>query len=130
MPPGRRSSRLTCTFRRRSTGWLCARRASTRTAITISSNNNSSNEGRSARCFSRMKLRVHHRTEYVYSQPARNNNNELRMQPLHNEWQQRRFHILRVVPSAKLRQFADFHANGVHHFEVEEEHQRLLIEVE
>jgi len=77
-----------------------------------------------------MKLRVHHRTEYIYAPPARNNNNELRLQPLHNEWQQRRFHVLRVLPSARLRRFADFHANGVHHFEVEEAHDRLVIEVE
>ena len=77
-----------------------------------------------------MKLRVHHRTEYLYAQPARNNSNELRLQPLDNEWQQRRFHVLRVLPSARMRRFADFHANGVHHFEVEEAHDRLVIEVE
>jgi transglutaminase-like putative cysteine protease len=77
-----------------------------------------------------MKLRVHHRTEYVYPQPAHHNNNELRLQPLHNAWQKRRFHLLRVLPSARLNRYADFYANGVHHFEVEEAHQRLIIEVD
>lgn len=77
-----------------------------------------------------MKLRVHHRTEYLYAGPVTNNQNELRLQPLHNEWQQRSFHVLRVVPTARLLLFADFHANGVHHFEVEEAHERLVIEAE
>lgn len=77
-----------------------------------------------------MKLRVHHRTEYVYPYPAHHNNNELRLQPLHNAWQKRRFHLLRVLPSAKLSRYSDFYANGVHHFEIEEAHQKLVIEVD
>ena len=77
-----------------------------------------------------MKLRVHHRTEYLYATAASQNVNELRLQPLHNEWQRRRFHILRVLPTARLKHYVDFHANGVHHFEVEEPHNRLAIDVE
>jgi transglutaminase-like putative cysteine protease len=77
-----------------------------------------------------MKLRVRHRTEYLYSEPVHHNANEVRLQPLHNEWQQRRFHVVRVVPTARLGRFSDFHANGACHFEVEEPHNELLIDVE
>jgi transglutaminase-like putative cysteine protease len=77
-----------------------------------------------------MKLRVRHRTEYLYAEPVHHNANEVRLQPLHNAWQQRRFHVMRVVPTARLGSFSDFHANGACHFEIEESHDRLLIDVE
>jgi len=77
-----------------------------------------------------MKLRVTHRTEYIYSQPVRSNSNELRFTPLHNDRQERRFFLLRVLPSARLRRFTDLNFNWVNFFEIEEPHQRLLIEAQ
>lgn len=75
-----------------------------------------------------MKLRVQHRTEYLYSQPVRQNTNEVRLQPPHTPWQQREFWILRVLPAARLNHFTDLHSNAVSWFEVEQPHSRLLIE--
>lgn len=77
-----------------------------------------------------MKLRITHRTEYLYSQPVRNSANELRLTPRHCDGQDRQFHILRVLPATRLRRFSDFHANWVNHFEIEEPHSRLVLEAQ
>jgi transglutaminase-like putative cysteine protease len=75
-----------------------------------------------------MKLRVHHRTEYLYSQPARTNSNEIRLQPPHTPWQTRSFWLLKVLPATPLRHYVDLHRNGIHHFEIEEPHSRLVLD--
>ena len=77
-----------------------------------------------------MKLRVHHRTEYVYSQPVRLNCNEVRLQPPHTPWQTRDFWLLKVLPATRVRHFTDFHRNAVQHYEIEEPHQRMVIEAQ
>lgn len=77
-----------------------------------------------------MKLRVLHRTEYLYTLAVRNNCNEIRLQPPHTPWQTRGFYMLKVVPASRLKHYFDFHRNGVHHFEIEEPHQRLVIEAQ
>lgn len=75
-----------------------------------------------------MKIRVQHRTEYVYSQPVRNNSNELRLQPPNTLWQKREFFLLKILPATRPRRYTDFYRNLVSHFEVEEPHARLTIE--
>lgn len=75
-----------------------------------------------------MKLRVHHRTEYQYSQPARINSNEIRLQPPHTPWQMRTFWLLKVLPATPMRHYVDLHRNGIYHFEIDEPHSRLLID--
>ena len=77
-----------------------------------------------------MKLRVLHRTEYLYATTVRSNSNEVRLQPPHTPWQSRGFFMLKVVPASRLRHFFDFHRNGVHYFEIEEPHQRMVIEAQ
>ncbi len=75
-----------------------------------------------------MKIRVQHRTEYLYSQPVRNNCNELRLQPPQSPRQSRDFWLLKVLPATRVQHFIDFHRNSVQHFELEEAHSRLVIE--
>lgn len=75
-----------------------------------------------------MKLRVQHRTEYLYTTVVRSNSNEIRLQPPQTPWQARGFFMLKVLPSTRLKHYQDFHRNGVHHFEIEEPHQKLVIE--
>ena len=77
-----------------------------------------------------MKLRIQHRTEYLYTHPVKHNVNEVRMQPPHTPWQSRGFFLLKIVPSTRLRHYMDFSRNGVHHFEIEETHQRMIIEAQ
>lgn len=75
-----------------------------------------------------MKIRVLHRTVYTYAQPVRLNSNELRMTPVEDSWQERKFFLLRVLPATKLRRFRDLNSNWVNQFEIEEPHSRLVIE--
>jgi transglutaminase-like putative cysteine protease len=77
-----------------------------------------------------MELRVQHRTEYLYTTVVRSNSNEIRLQPPQTPWQARGFFMLKVLPSTRLKHYQDFHRNGVHHFEIEEPHQKLIIEAQ
>ena len=77
-----------------------------------------------------MKLRIQHRTEYLYTSAVRSNSNEIRLRPPATPWQACGFFMLKVLPSTRLKQYHDFHHNGVHHFEIEESHQRLVIEAQ
>lgn len=77
-----------------------------------------------------MKLRVTHRTEYLYTTVVRSNSNEVRLHPPTTPWQTRGFYLLKVLPSTRLKHYQDFHRNGVHHFEIEEPHQRMVIEAQ
>lgn len=77
-----------------------------------------------------MKLRVQHRTEYLYTAVVRSNANEVRLQPPQTPWQARGFFMLKVLPSTPLRRFHDFYRNGVHFFEIGEPHQKLVIEAQ
>ena len=77
-----------------------------------------------------MKLRVQHRTEYLYTTTVRCNSNEVRLQPPHTPWQSRGFYLLKVVPASRVKHYFDFHRNGVHYFEIEEPHQRMVLEAQ
>lgn len=75
-----------------------------------------------------MKWDILHRTQYRYAMPARDSFNQVRLQPMNTEGQQIQDFALSVQPSARLRYYKDFYANVVHHFEIPEPHDSLLIE--
>jgi len=49
---------------------------------------------------------------------------------MHHEWQDRRFFLLKVLPTARMQRFTDLNFNWVNSFEIEEPHQKLLIEAQ
>ncbi len=75
-----------------------------------------------------MRLQIVHRTEYLYSAPVSENFNEVRMQPVSDEFQECHGFQLSTTPQAPVRRYHDFHLNLVDHFYVAELHTRLVIE--
>ena len=74
------------------------------------------------------RLQVVHRTRYRYGTPVRESFNEVRLRPVSNEHQRCDAFVLKVLPAVNLRHYDDFYANCVHHFEVIQPHDSLLIE--
>lgn len=74
------------------------------------------------------KLQVLHRTRYRYAAPVRESFNEIRLQPVSNEHQTCDSFMLKVLPAVHLRHYEDFYANCVHHFEIAQLHDSLLVE--
>ncbi|NNE92715.1 MAG: transglutaminase family protein [Verrucomicrobiales bacterium] len=101
---------------------------------TTSSNNSSSNESRErfpenpALDRPGQRLRIIHRTVYTYGEPANRSSNQLRLCPRDSPWQQLRFFLLTVRPTAPLQHFEDLNRNTVHRFEIAENHSNLFIE--
>jgi transglutaminase-like putative cysteine protease len=52
----------------------------------------------------------------------------VRLQPQTNELQTVDSFLLKVLPAARLRHYADFYHNTIHHFEIPEPHASLTIE--
>ncbi len=75
-----------------------------------------------------MRLRVHHRTEYLYSAPVTDSVNELRLTPPSTRYQTCESSLISVIPAARLTHYEDLNVNRVHHFEVTEPHLRLVID--
>jgi len=75
-----------------------------------------------------MKWEILHRTEYNYAAPVRDSFNEVRLQPFSNESQTLDHFLLKVLPAARLRHHHDFYSNVVHHFEIPEPHNNLVVE--
>src|SRR6476620_8856065 len=75
-----------------------------------------------------MRFEILHRTHYAYAAPVRESFNELRLQPASNQRQSVESFLLKVMPSTRLRHYHDFYSNCVHHFEIPEPHNSLLIE--
>jgi len=75
-----------------------------------------------------MNFEILHRTQYAYAAAVRESFNELRLRPLSNEHQTVQSFLLKVLPSTRLRHYHDFYSNCVHHFEIPEPHDGLLIE--
>jgi transglutaminase-like putative cysteine protease len=75
-----------------------------------------------------MKWEINHRTRFVYASPVRDSFNEVHLKPVTNEHQTLDSFLLKVLPAARLRHYDDFFANCVHHFEIPEPHDTLLIE--
>lgn len=75
-----------------------------------------------------MRLRIHHRTEYIYSLPVRESANELRLRPRQSPWQDCESCLISILPATPLSSYTDLYQNEVHHFEVSEAHTRLVVE--
>lgn len=75
-----------------------------------------------------MLLRLHHRTEYRYSEAVTSNSNELRMTPITTRWQKLEGNIISVLPATRLTSYEDLNQNKVSHFEIAEPHSRLVID--
>lgn len=76
------------------------------------------------------RLQVLHRTRYRYQAPVRESFNEVRLKPVSNEHQRCESFFLKVLPAVHLRHYEDFYANCVHHFEIPQLHDSLLIEAQ
>ncbi|MFA6544799.1 MAG: transglutaminase family protein [Limisphaerales bacterium] len=75
-----------------------------------------------------MKWEILHRTRFNYSSPVRDSFNEVRLQPQANDRQTIDSFLLKVMPAARLRHYADFYHNTIHHFEISEPHSSLTVE--
>jgi transglutaminase-like putative cysteine protease len=75
-----------------------------------------------------MKWEIIHRTSYTYASPVRDSFNEVRLQPFSNEWQTVDNFLLKILPAARLRHHHDFYSNIIHHFEIAEPHNSLMVE--
>ena len=75
-----------------------------------------------------MKWEILHRTRFDYASPVRDSFNEVRLQPPANEQQIIDSFLLKVLPAARLRHYADFYHNIIHHFEIPEPHTSLTVE--
>ncbi len=75
-----------------------------------------------------MRWEIHHRTFYSYAAPVRESFNEARLKPVSNEQQTVDSFLLKILPATRLQHYTDFYSNTVHHFELTEPHQTLLIE--
>ena len=75
-----------------------------------------------------MRLYVLHKTHYRYPSPVRDSFNELRLHPLSNDWQKCESCFVSVLPTARMNQYLDLNGNLVHHFEILNDHSKLIIE--
>lgn len=75
-----------------------------------------------------MRLHVHHRTEYRYSDFATDSVNDLRLTPPTTKYQTCESSFISVLPAVRLTHYEDLNVNLVHHFEIPEPHNRLVIE--
>jgi len=75
-----------------------------------------------------MKWEILHRTQYTYASPVYESFNEVRLQPVSDEWQQVDDFLLKILPATRLRHHRDFYSNIVHHFDIPESHPVLVVE--
>ena len=75
-----------------------------------------------------MKWEILHRTRFNYASPVRDSFNEVRLQPQSSDQQTVDSFLLKVLPAARLRHYADFYHNTIHHFEIPEPHPSLTVE--
>jgi transglutaminase-like putative cysteine protease len=75
-----------------------------------------------------MRWSIRHRTEFRYSRPVRESFNEARLTPVSNEHQTVESFRVTTNPPAACREYDDFYANKVHHFELTAPHDALVIE--
>lgn len=78
-----------------------------------------------------MLLHIVHRTTYLYEHPAWDSFNEVRLQPIDQDWQQRTSFQITCKPfAAQQRRYLDLYQNCVYVLEVPERHQLLTIETQ
>lgn len=74
-----------------------------------------------------MELEILHTTHFSYAEPVRNSFNETRLQPIHQDRQERLNFALEIDPGARVGEYRDFYRNVVHYFEVNEPHAELKV---
>lgn len=75
-----------------------------------------------------MRLKVLHRTRYLYRSAVQESSNELRLHPASDDPKRVEFFLLTVTPPTRLRSRRDLHFNKVHWFEITDPHDSLCIE--
>ncbi|WP_269541696.1 transglutaminase family protein [Cerasicoccus fimbriatus] len=75
-----------------------------------------------------MLLNIHHRTTYRYARPAQDSFNEVRLQPIHLDWQRRLSFRLTSNPPTAQHSYLDLYKNCVHVLELSRPHTELSIE--
>lgn len=75
-----------------------------------------------------MKLHVLHRTRFKYATAVHESFNEARLQPTSAGQQVCHSFVLKVLPTARLSHYIDFHLNYVHLFEINQPHTELSVE--
>lgn len=73
---------------------------------------------------------VRHVTRFRYSEPIRESVMELRQKPLSDGHQRCLSFQLRITPSARPRSYQDHLGNTVHHFNIPQAHQELVVVAE
>jgi transglutaminase-like putative cysteine protease len=74
-----------------------------------------------------MLVRISHRTQFVYDQPARDSHNELRLQPLEGAGQRCLSFELIIDQPAAVLSYRDFFGNHAHSVSVSVPHRELTI---
>jgi transglutaminase-like putative cysteine protease len=74
-----------------------------------------------------MLVRISHRTQFVYDQPARDSHNELRLQPLEGAGQRCLSFELIIDQPAAVLSYRDFFGNHAHSMSVSVPHRELTI---
>ena len=74
-----------------------------------------------------MELEILHTTHFSYAEPVRNSFNETRLQPIHNDRQERLDFALTIQPGTRVGEYRDFYRNVVHYFEVNDAHAELQV---
>lgn len=74
-----------------------------------------------------MELEILHTTHFSYAEPVRNSFNETRLQPIHNDRQERLDFGLEITPGTRVGEYRDFYRNVVHYFEVNDPHGELKV---
>lgn len=75
-----------------------------------------------------MILRVEHTTEFAYDGPIAEAYTELRLRPLEGGGQHcSSFRLVTDPPGLRVRDYRDTFGNDVHHFDVLESHDRLIV---
>lgn len=77
-----------------------------------------------------MRLRLLHRTTFVYDGNARDSFNEARLQPSSGGEQQVLSFALRIAPKAQVHAFVDYFGNAAHRFSISDPHPELVIEAQ
>jgi transglutaminase-like putative cysteine protease len=75
-----------------------------------------------------MRLKVTHRTRYLYASAVRESFNEARLHPTTNDHQTCENFLLRVLPAVRLKHYHDLYANIVHYFDISAPHTTLDVE--
>jgi transglutaminase-like putative cysteine protease len=75
-----------------------------------------------------VRAQIRHITEYHYPIPAKDSFNQLRLQPVHDEYQSLLSFRLDLEPNVPFMVNQDYFGTNVHHFHILESHQILKIE--